>query len=162
VADRGEACTPVDRPWREDLADTTLPDQTSGIHTPGRFKYVMGPMYTPPPLMGTAPGEKKGQLQVPGWVGGADWNGGAFDPDTGVLYVPSVQAAVISVVAPGNPKQTNFRYLNTLTPPNARSPALRVCRCSSRPMEPSPRSISTAERRCGRSPTAKDHGTIRC
>jgi len=80
-------------------------------------KYVMGPMYTPPPLMGTAAGEKKGQLQVPGWVGGADWNGGAFDPDTGFLYVPSVQAAVITVVAPGNPKQTNFRYLNTLTPP---------------------------------------------
>ncbi len=79
-------------------------------------QYVMGPIYTPPPLMGTGPGEKKGQLQVPGWVGGADWNGGAFDPDTGLLYVPSVQAAVFSVVAPGNPKETNFRYWNPLSP----------------------------------------------
>ena len=75
-------------------------------------RYVLGPMFTPPPIVGTGPADKKGLLQVPGWVGGADWNGGAFDPDSGLLYVPSAYGAVLSGVAAGKPKQTNFRYLN--------------------------------------------------
>jgi glucose dehydrogenase len=74
----------------------------------------LGPMFTPPPVLGTKPGEKKGLLQMPGWIGGANWNGGAFDPETGLLYVPTVHAPVISVVAPGDAKGTNFRYLNPL------------------------------------------------
>jgi quinoprotein glucose dehydrogenase len=77
-------------------------------------QYLLGPMFTPPPVAGTKPGEKKGMLQMPGWVGGADWNGGAFDPETGLLYVPSVHAPIISVVAPGDPKATNFRFLHPL------------------------------------------------
>lgn len=104
---------------RQGVSVDDLIDFTPGLRAQARAiaePYVMGPMYTPPPLMGTAPGEKKGQLQVPGWVGGADWNGGAFDPETGLLYVPSVQASVITVVAPGNPKETNFRYWNPLGP----------------------------------------------
>ncbi|HEY7172015.1 MAG TPA: pyrroloquinoline quinone-dependent dehydrogenase [Vicinamibacterales bacterium] len=75
--------------------------------------YVLGPIYTPPPLQGA--NGKKGQLQVPGWVGGADWNGGAFDPETNRLYVPTVYAPVISVVAAGDPKTTNFSYWNPLS-----------------------------------------------
>jgi quinoprotein glucose dehydrogenase len=39
----------------------------------------LGPLFTPPSLKGT--------LMRPGFDGGADWGGGAFDPDTGVLYV---------------------------------------------------------------------------
>jgi quinoprotein glucose dehydrogenase len=75
--------------------------------------YVLGPIFTPPPLIGA--NGKKGQLQVPGWVGGADWNGGAFDPETARLYVPSVYSPVISGVAPGDGKATNFRYWNPLS-----------------------------------------------
>ena len=29
-------------------------------------------------------------MYLPGWVGGANWGGAALDPETGVLYVPSV------------------------------------------------------------------------
>ena len=54
-------------------------------------EYLYGPMFTPPPVRGA--NGKKGLLQMPGWVGGADWNGGAFDPETGALDVPSVHAA---------------------------------------------------------------------
>ena len=44
-------------------------------------RYDYGPLYTPP--------TEKGVLLVPGQAGGADWAGGAADPRTGVLYVPS-------------------------------------------------------------------------
>jgi quinoprotein glucose dehydrogenase len=39
----------------------------------------LGPLFTPPSSRGT--------LMRPGLDGGADWGGGAFDPDSGLLYV---------------------------------------------------------------------------
>ena len=39
----------------------------------------LGPLFTPPSVQGT--------LMRPGVLGGADWGGGAFDPQTGTLYV---------------------------------------------------------------------------
>ena len=47
-------------------------------------EYDYGPLYTPP--------TEKSVLSVPGQRGGADWAGGAADPRTGVLYVPSHKA----------------------------------------------------------------------
>jgi quinoprotein glucose dehydrogenase len=44
-------------------------------------QFVHGPLYTPP--------SEKGTLSLPGMFGGANWGGGAFDPETAVLYVPS-------------------------------------------------------------------------
>ena len=44
-------------------------------------QYRMGPLYTPPSFQGT--------IFMPGLIGGAGWGGGAFDPETGVLYVKS-------------------------------------------------------------------------
>jgi quinoprotein glucose dehydrogenase len=44
-------------------------------------KYRLGPLYTPPSLQGT--------IMRPGVIGGANWGGGAFDPQSGVLYVKS-------------------------------------------------------------------------
>ncbi len=41
-----------------------------------------GPLYSPPSLEGT--------LIMPGRIGGANWGGAAFDPETGILYVPSL------------------------------------------------------------------------
>ena len=42
-------------------------------------QFRIGPLFTPPSLRGT--------LQRPTISGGADWGGGAFDPETGLLYV---------------------------------------------------------------------------
>ena len=39
----------------------------------------LGPLFTPPSVGGT--------LMRPGVLGGANWGGGAFDPETGTLYV---------------------------------------------------------------------------
>lgn len=46
-------------------------------------KYNYGPLFTPP----TVP---KPTVLMPGIAGGASWAGAAFDPQTGILYVPSI------------------------------------------------------------------------
>jgi quinoprotein glucose dehydrogenase len=56
-------------------------------------KYRIGPIYTPPSVEGT--------FMRPGVIGGANWGGGAFDPETGFLYVKTSHApAVVRIVAP--------------------------------------------------------------
>lgn len=100
---------------RQGLTVDDLNDFTPQLRAEARAiadQYVMGPMFTPPPVLGV--NGKKGLLQMPGWVGGADWNGGAFDPETGMLYVPSINAPIISVLAPGKAPESDFRYLHPL------------------------------------------------
>ena len=46
-------------------------------------KYNYGPLFTPPSLT-------KPTIAMPGVAGGASWAGAAYDPETGMLYVPSV------------------------------------------------------------------------
>jgi quinoprotein glucose dehydrogenase len=67
-------------------------------------------VFTPPSVAGPAAGDKKGTIQVPGSVGGADWTGAGFDPDTGILYVPSMTNPFVANLLPGDPKETNLRY----------------------------------------------------
>jgi quinoprotein glucose dehydrogenase len=60
--------------------------------------YKLGPVYTPPVLLGD-PDAPKGLLLVPGTNGGGNWGGAAFDKETGILYVPS--AKMPNVIALG-------------------------------------------------------------
>ena len=46
---------------------------------------------------------------LPGIVGGANWPGGAFDPETGIFYVASRMNPSLLQVAPGG-ERTNLRY----------------------------------------------------
>jgi quinoprotein glucose dehydrogenase len=48
----------------------------------------MGPVFTPPSVPSQS-GGKKGTLVQPGAWGSANWNTGAFDPDTGYYYAIS-------------------------------------------------------------------------
>jgi quinoprotein glucose dehydrogenase len=45
-------------------------------------KYNYGPLFTPPSL-------QKPTILMPGIAGGANWAGAAFDPETGMLFIPS-------------------------------------------------------------------------
>jgi quinoprotein glucose dehydrogenase len=74
-------------------------------------RYVTGPLYTPPSVKDERPGGTKGTLQLPGSVGGADWNGAAFDPETGILYVPSVTGVFAADLVPANSPDMNLRYV---------------------------------------------------
>jgi quinoprotein glucose dehydrogenase len=44
-----------------------------------------GPIYAPPSVLGA--GGKAGLLMLPSNTGGANWEGGAFDPETGIVYI---------------------------------------------------------------------------
>ena len=50
-------------------------------------------------------------MQLPGSVGGADWQGGAFDQETGVLYVQSITAPFVADILKGDPEKTNLAYV---------------------------------------------------
>jgi quinoprotein glucose dehydrogenase len=73
-------------------------------------RYVLGPIFTPPTIKGDGPADTKGTLQVPTEVGGAEWGGAAFDPETGMLYVPSVTGTFAADLIPGDPAKSNLRY----------------------------------------------------
>ena len=86
---------PGERAWPTQPVSTALPplvpqgvsledanDLTPTLHDEALAvlkRLRLGPLFTPPSVQGT--------LMRPGVLGGADWGGGAFDPETGVLYV---------------------------------------------------------------------------
>tara|TARA_B100002003_G_scaffold238217_1_gene256180 strand:+ start:5845 stop:7845 length:2001 start_codon:yes stop_codon:yes gene_type:complete len=72
--------------------------------------YVYGQIFTPPSLIGTGPNDTRGTIELPGYTGGANWNGAAFDPDTGLLYVPSTTQPIIPALVELDPDRSNLRY----------------------------------------------------
>jgi quinoprotein glucose dehydrogenase len=99
---------------RQGISEEDLIDFTPELRAEAKKiveRYVRGPLFTPPSLKRNGPNDTKGTLQLPGSVGGANWGGGAFDPETGVLYVPSVTGAFAADLVEGNPEKTNLRYL---------------------------------------------------
>jgi quinoprotein glucose dehydrogenase len=93
----------------DDLIDFTPDLRTEAVGIANQ--YVLGPIFTPPSVRGSAPNDKKGTLQVPGSIGGAEWGGAAFDRETGILYVPSIVGGFAADLDPGDPRKTNLRYI---------------------------------------------------
>lgn len=76
-------------------------------------RYVRGPMYTP-----TTPvieGGTQGTWVQPGYGGGSNWNGGAVDPATNVMYVPNRNTAYVASLTRADPKVTNWNYIRAPT-----------------------------------------------
>ena len=69
-------------------------------------------MFTPPSVRADGPGGIKGTVQLPGSVGGADWQSGAFDPETGILYVESITGPFTADIVKGDPKVSNLNYVS--------------------------------------------------
>ncbi|HUR32554.1 MAG TPA: PQQ-binding-like beta-propeller repeat protein [Vicinamibacterales bacterium] len=57
-------------------------------------KFKLGPIFTPPSLIGT--------LQRPSAGGGANWGGAAFDPESGYLFVRGSHSLSVNRVAKNN------------------------------------------------------------
>ncbi len=76
-------------------------------------QYVRGPMYTP--ITRAIEGGTKGTWVSPGYGGGANWNGGAFDPETGMMYVPTQNKPMVAALTPADRSLTNFDYVRAAT-----------------------------------------------
>ncbi len=71
-------------------------------------RYNLGPIFTPPIVKG-ADG-KEGTFQLPGAGGGANWTGASADPETGMLYIPSVNNPYISSLI-HDPDRSQMEYI---------------------------------------------------
>jgi quinoprotein glucose dehydrogenase len=98
---------------RQSLTDDDLIDFTPELRAMALDvvkRYRRGPLFTPPSVVSTDPEGRQGTIQLAGSVGGADWTGAAFDPETGRLYVPSMTNPFVANLVPGKAEETNLRY----------------------------------------------------
>jgi len=65
--------------------------------------YEWGPLFTPP--------SEKGTISNPGWGGGANWWGASFDPESGLLYVPSVTSPIVIQLGKPDPARSSFQFV---------------------------------------------------
>ncbi len=89
-----------------DLADYTPEIKAAALKVASQ--YVLGPIYTPPIVKDE--GGKLGTLQLPGAGGGANWMGASVDPETGMIYIPSVTAPYLSSLQPGGTR-SEMQYI---------------------------------------------------
>ncbi len=95
---------------RQGITENDLIDFTPALRAEALaiFKqYLTGPVFTPPSVVGD---KTKGTIELPGSIGGANWTGAAFDPETSMLYVPSMTNPFVANLLPGTPKDTNLRF----------------------------------------------------
>jgi len=89
-----------------DLIDWTPELKAEAVRIAGLHK--IGPIFTPPIVAGA--GGKAGTLMLPNATGGANWEGGAFDPETGIAYIFSTTNPTrLSLI--NDPARSNMNYI---------------------------------------------------
>ena len=102
---------------RQGMSESHLIDFSPELFTEAKAimnQFQTGPLYTPPSIQGT--------LNLPGWGGGANWTGAAFDPQLQILYIPSQASPIAVKLKPGNPDETNFNYVRSRSVNRVRGP----------------------------------------
>jgi quinoprotein glucose dehydrogenase len=87
---------------RQGVQEQDLIDFTPELNAEARAmlkEYKVGPLFTPPIVAGT--NGLRGTLQIPAAQGAALWQGAAWDPETNMLYVPSVTNMTNNALQPG-------------------------------------------------------------
>jgi quinoprotein glucose dehydrogenase len=91
----------------DDLNDLTPELKAEAVKMAAEYR--LGPVYTPPIVAGK--NGLKGLLQLPSATGGANWQGGAADPETGMLYVASgTQVSPMGLVH--DPARSEMNYIS--------------------------------------------------
>lgn len=98
---------------RQGFQEDDLVDFTPEIRARAReiaSRYRFSELYTPPseyrhPTDGTL-----GTLHLPSSTGGSNWEGAAWDPETGVLYVPSRTATSVLALV-NDPETSTVRFI---------------------------------------------------
>ncbi len=102
----------------DDLIDFTPELKAEGMKVAAEYK--LGPIFTPPIV--ASPTGPRGVLMLPTLTGGANWQGAAVDPETGMLYVPSVTSLAILALV-NDPKRSSMDFVGAGGgAPAARSP----------------------------------------
>ena len=94
----------------DDLIDFTPELRAEAVKILNQFRY--GPLFMPPSVRDA--GGKIGTLILPHHTGGANWPGGALDPETGIMYVSSVTNPDILAVAVADPARSDMGYVGAL------------------------------------------------
>jgi glucose dehydrogenase len=81
----------------DDLIDFTPALRAAALAVAKPYRFTE--LYTPPSLANAADGTR-GILRLPHALGGGNWEGGAFDPETGTLYVGSMTEVQATSLAP--------------------------------------------------------------
>ena len=91
----------------DDLIDFTPELKAEAVKIASQ--YLMGPLFTPPIVRDTD--GKMGTLLLPHHTGGANWPGGAVDPETGILYVASLTNHDALALTVADPKRSDMGYV---------------------------------------------------
>ncbi|HSR42263.1 MAG TPA: PQQ-binding-like beta-propeller repeat protein, partial [Longimicrobiales bacterium] len=91
----------------DDLIDFTPALRAAAVEAVEPFR--LGSLYSPPSLRDAADGTR-GTLSLPGTLGGTNWEGGAFDPETGMLYVGSHTSPFILSLE-SEPERSDMDYI---------------------------------------------------
>jgi quinoprotein glucose dehydrogenase len=67
--------------------------------------YRIGPLFSPPSVV--VANQNKGTIVAPGFGGGANWQSGAADPESGFVYVGSITNPAVAGVAKTDPPDPN-------------------------------------------------------
>ena len=108
----------------DDLIDFTPELKAEGAKLASRYK--LGPIFTPP-VVSKWEGPMA-TLMLPAATGGANWQGGAFDPETKIYYIYSVTLITPLGLVPTDGKKSDMAYIrgdapNPNAPPAADGPA---------------------------------------
>jgi quinoprotein glucose dehydrogenase len=91
----------------DDLIDFTPELRAEAVKLVSRYK--IGPLFTPPPVSKWE--GPRGLIMVPSSTGGANWPGGALDPETNILYIYSFrQPSVIGMI--NDPSRSDMNFIN--------------------------------------------------
>ena len=96
----------------DDLIDFTPELRAEAIEVASRYR--MGPLFTPPVVS-----RREGPLGTFIRPSRTNWPGGAYDPETHILYVPSSAAFSALGLVPPDPDQSDLEYIqgNAITGP---------------------------------------------
>jgi len=90
----------------EDVIDFTPEIKRQALEIVSRYRF--GPPYLPPSIV--QEGKSLGTLLRPSLSGGANWQGAAVDPETGILYVSSI-SSTSPVGLKQDPKLSEMPYI---------------------------------------------------
>ena len=96
---------------RQGVSNDDLLDFTPELAAEARriaSEYQLGPIYTPPILAGQD--GLRALLMLPQMTGGANWQGGAVDAETGILYVASATAPTVAGLI-NDPNRSTMDYV---------------------------------------------------